>query len=53
MAHDGCIFSEMDSRQKSTILKIILELTANNDFQYFLNIGQNTSVHDKKPNALI
>lgn len=42
MAHDGCIFSEMDSRQKSTILKIILELTANNDFQYFLNIGQNT-----------
>lgn len=42
MAHDGCIFSEMDARQKSTILKIILELTANNDFQYFLNIGQNT-----------
>jgi uncharacterized protein YydD (DUF2326 family) len=42
MAHDGCIFSEMDSRQKSTILKIILELTSNNDFQYFLNIGQNT-----------
>lgn len=42
MAHDGCIFSEMDSRQKSTILKIVLELTANNGFQYFLNIGQNT-----------
>jgi uncharacterized protein YydD (DUF2326 family) len=42
MAHDGCIFSEMDSRQKSTILKIILELTTNNDFQYFLNIGENT-----------
>jgi uncharacterized protein YydD (DUF2326 family) len=42
MAHDGCIFSEMDSRQKSTILKIILELTSSNDFQYFLNIGQNT-----------
>lgn len=42
MAHDGCIFSEMDSRQKSTIIKIILELTTKNDFQYFLNIGQNT-----------
>ncbi|BCG63638.1 MAG: hypothetical protein methR_P1366 [Methyloprofundus sp.] len=42
MAHDGCIFSEMDSRQKSTILKIILELTKENDLQYFLNIGQNT-----------
>ncbi|MFI3156332.1 MAG: DUF2326 domain-containing protein [Methylococcaceae bacterium] len=42
MAHDGCIFSEMDSRQKSTILKIILELTENNNLQYFLNIGQNT-----------
>jgi len=42
MAHDGCLFSEMDSRQKSTILKIILELTSNNKFQYFLNIGQNT-----------
>jgi len=42
MAHDGCLFSGMDARQSSTILKIILELTANNNFQYFLNIGQNT-----------
>ncbi len=42
MAHDGCIFSEMDPRQKSTIFKIILELVRENNFQYFLNIGQNT-----------
>jgi len=42
MAHDGCIFSEMDPRQKSTMFKIILELIRENDFQYFLNIGQNT-----------
>lgn len=42
MAHDSCIFSEMDPRQKSTIFKIILELIKEGNFQYFLNIGQNT-----------
>ncbi len=42
LAHDGCIFSEMDRRQKSTIFKIILELTKGDNFQYFLNIGDNT-----------
>lgn len=42
LAHDGCIFSEMDPRQKSTILKIVLELIQNGEFQYFLNVGENT-----------
>ena len=42
LAHDGCLFSEMDRRQKSTIFKVILELTKDKNFQYFLNIGDNT-----------
>jgi uncharacterized protein YydD (DUF2326 family) len=42
LAHDGCIFSEMDPRQKTTIFKVILELVKDENFQYFLNIGENT-----------
>ncbi len=42
MAHDGCIFSEMDRRQKSTIFKVILDLLKENEFQYFVNIGDNS-----------
>lgn len=42
LAHDGCIFSEMDPRQKATIFKVILELIKDDNFQYFLNIGENT-----------
>lgn len=42
IAHDGCIFSEMDPRQKTTIFKVILELIKDDNFQYFLNIGENT-----------
>ena len=42
LAHDGCLFSEMDRRQKSTIFKVILELIKDKEFQYFLNIGDNT-----------
>lgn len=42
LAHDGCLFSEMDRRQKSTIFKVILELIKDKNFQYFLNIGDNT-----------
>lgn len=42
MAYDSCIFSGMDPRQKSTIFKIILELTQKDELQCFLNIGQNT-----------
>lgn len=42
LAHDGCIFSEMDPRQKTTIFKVILELVKDDNFQYFINIGENT-----------
>jgi uncharacterized protein YydD (DUF2326 family) len=42
LAHDGCIFSGMDVRQKTTIFKVILKLIKDDDFQYFLNIGENT-----------
>ena len=42
LAHDGCIFSEMDRRQKSMIFKIVLELIEKNNLQYFINIGQNS-----------
>lgn len=42
LAHDGYVFSEMDPRQKSLIFKIALELTQQNDFQYFVNIGENS-----------
>lgn len=42
LAHDGCIFSGMDGRQKTTIFKVILELIKEDNFQYFLNIGEDT-----------
>jgi len=42
IAHDGCIFSEMDPRQKSMIFKVALEFTNKNDLQYFINIGQSS-----------
>ena len=42
MAHDGCIFSEMDGRQKAMIFKVIMELIKENDLQYFINIGQDS-----------
>jgi len=42
LAHDGCLFSEMDRRQRSTIFKIVLELIVDDEFQYFINIGDNT-----------
>jgi uncharacterized protein YydD (DUF2326 family) len=45
MAHDGCIFSEMDPRQKATIFKVILDLIKENDLQYFVNIGE-TSLNE-------
>ena len=40
IAHDGCIFSEMDPRQKSMIFKVALEYTKNSSLQYFVNIGE-------------
>lgn len=42
LAHDGCIFSEMDGRQKAMIFKVIIELIKENDLQYFINIGDNS-----------
>jgi uncharacterized protein YydD (DUF2326 family) len=42
LAHDGCIFSEMDYRQKSKIFKVVLELSKDNEFQYFVNIGDSS-----------
>lgn len=42
LAHDGCIFSEMDGRQKAMIFKIVIELIKENDLQYFINIGDNS-----------
>ncbi|POZ52992.1 DUF2326 domain-containing protein [Methylovulum psychrotolerans] len=44
MAHDGCIFSEMDPRQKSTMFKIILNVVREEKCQYFLNIAQNSLI---------
>lgn len=40
IAHDGCIFSEMDSRQKSMIFKVAIENIQTSNLQYFVNIGQ-------------
>lgn len=42
MAHDGCIFSEMDGRQKAMIFKTIIELIKENNLQYFINIGKDS-----------
>lgn len=42
IAHDGCIFSEMDPRQKSVIFKVALDYIKRNDLQYFINIGQSS-----------
>jgi uncharacterized protein YydD (DUF2326 family) len=42
IAHDGCIFSEMDPRQKSMIFKVAIETIENSDLQYFVNIGQSS-----------
>lgn len=42
LAHDGCIFSEMDPRQKSTIFKVVLDNIETSGLQYFVNIGQSS-----------
>ncbi|NOJ19770.1 DUF2326 domain-containing protein [Vibrio jasicida] len=42
LAHDGCIFSELDPKHKSMMFKLILEYIADLDLQYFLNIGQSS-----------
>lgn len=43
LAHDGVLFSEMDTRQATMIFKILIDLQQEDEeFQYFLNIGENT-----------
>lgn len=42
LAHDGCLFSEMDRRQQATIFKIIVKLVKEEGLQYYLNIGDST-----------
>lgn len=39
IAHDGCIFSEMDIRQKATIFKVVLEFVRKHNLQYYVNIS--------------
>ena len=52
MAHDGCIFSEMDGRQKAMLFKIIIELIKESDLQYFINIGEDSLKMVLKQNIL-
>lgn len=42
LAHDGCIFSEMDPRQKANIFRVVLKLLESMNFQYYINIGDNS-----------
>ncbi|WP_158654777.1 DUF2326 domain-containing protein [Helicobacter cetorum] len=42
IAHDGCIFSEMDPRQKATIFKVVLEMVERNGLQYFINVSHDS-----------
>ena len=42
LAHDGCIFSEMDKRQKSMIFKVAIDMISKSQLQYFINIGENS-----------
>jgi len=39
IAHDGCIFSEMDVRQKATIFKTVLDFVRKYNLQYYVNIS--------------
>lgn len=42
IAHDGCIFSELDHRQKAMMFKLVLEYISDYGLQYFVNIGQSS-----------
>ncbi|TVT33128.1 DUF2326 domain-containing protein [Marinobacter vinifirmus] len=42
LAHDGCIFSEMDPRQKSMIFKVVIEKVREQGLQYFINVGESS-----------
>ena len=50
LAHDGCIFSEMDPRQKTTIFKVILELIKDDkNALKFTQNGYETTIKRIKP----
>ncbi len=42
LAHDSCIFSGMDPRQKATIFKVVLEAVNESGLQYFVNMNKDT-----------
>ncbi|ANU36255.1 DUF2326 domain-containing protein [Vibrio scophthalmi] len=42
LAHDSCIFSGVDPRQKATMFKLVLDVIKKNDLQYFVNINKDT-----------
>ncbi len=42
VAHDGCIFSELDPRQKAQMFKVALEYVNDAGLQYFVNVGQSS-----------
>lgn len=42
VAHDSCIFSGVDPRQKAMMFKVIIEMTEELDLQYFVNINKDT-----------
>lgn len=55
IAHDGCIFSEMDVRQKATIFKVVLEFVRKYDLQYYVNLSTDTleQVCDKSNEGIL
>lgn len=42
LAHDGCIFSELDPRQKAMMFKNIISEINSSGLQYFINMGQSS-----------
>lgn len=55
IAHDGCIFSEMDIRQKATIFKVVLEFVREYDLQYYVNINTDSlgQILDKRNEGIL
>ncbi|EGR0549397.1 DUF2326 domain-containing protein [Vibrio cholerae] len=42
LAHDSCIFSGMDPRQKATMFKVVLDAVNKSGLQYFVNMNRDT-----------
>lgn len=55
IAHDGCIFSEMDIRQKATIFKVVLEFVREYGLQYYVNINTDSlgQILDKRNEGIL